>query len=546
MTSLLPPLHRAPASTGSAGAAVAVHRASAVAAAVAAAVGVVFTPHALAQQSTAAQLQTMKDQIDRLQQQVQQLEAQQSAAPPPAAPVSGAGSVPAAAGSAPSWKAGPVTLTFGGFTAFEGLYRDKNQSADIGSNYNTSIPFNYQTNDHIDETRFSARQSRISLLAQGPSYDGLTGEGYFETDFLSAGASSNSAESNSYTLRVRHFYGVLRDSDSEWYLLAGQNWSLATLYGNAQLNPRSERIPQTIDAQYVVGFNWTRNPQLRLVKNFGKVASFGLSVESPQASFYTGCNGVASPAPAGCGSVSALVNNAGGSLFASTQNYSIDFAPDIVAKFALDPGYGHYEVYGLARGFRDRSPATAAGTNNTAWGGSIGAGMILPLGPTLEFQASGLAGSGNGRYGSAQLPDATIKPDGTVTAIKEWQGLLGLVFKPTSLWTFYLYGGEESASRTAYTNAAGTLGYGYGSYLYDNAGCYSLTGSASTCIANTRSVAMGTLGTWWKVYQGDIGNFQIGLEYSYLERHTFSGVGGDPIANIGMGFVSFRWYPYQK
>jgi hypothetical protein len=441
-----------------------------------------------------------------------------------------------------------VTLTFGGFTALESVYRNKNETADIGSNYNSAIPYAYQPNAHITEFRESARQSRISLLAQGPKTGSLSGEGYFETDFLSAGASSNSAESNSYTLRVRHFYGVLRDSDADWYLLAGQNWSLATLYGNAQLNPRNERIPQTIDAQYVAGFNWTRNAQLRFVKSFGKVFSAGLSIESPQTSFYTGCNGVATPAPTGCAAPpSNIITNAGGSLLNSTANYSIDFAPDVIAKIALDPGYGHFELYGLGRGFRDRSPGNTGGTNNTTWAGSIGAGLILPLVPNvLEFQASGLAGAGNGRYGSAQLPDATIRPDGTVAAIREWQALGGFVLKPVPDLTVYLYAGEEQASRTAYTNAAGTAAIGYGSALYNNSGCYSLTGSAGTCIANTRRVENVTLGEWWKVYTGEIGNFQIGLQYNWLSRKAFSGVGGDPIANISMGFVSFRWYPYQK
>ena len=172
--------------------------------------------------------------------------------------------------------------------------------------------------------------------------------------------------------------------------------------------------------------------------------------------------------------------HAGGSLLNSTANYSIDFAPDIILKVAADPGFGHYEVYGLARGFRDRSPATAAGINNTTWAGSRGAGMILPLvSNVLEFQASGLYGAGNGRYGSVQLPDATIKPDGSVAAIREWQAMGGFVLKPTPQLTVYIYAG-------------------------------------------------------------------VGLQYSYLDRKTFSGVGGDPSTNISMGFVSFRYYPYQR
>ena len=522
-----------------------------VAAAVAAALGVFLAPEAMSQTASQSDVQSLKQEVKKLQQKVDQLEAQQ--VQPPAAsaysPATAAGAPASVAQStSPTWHAGPVTLSFGGFTALESVYRNKNEVADIGSNYNTGIPFAYQPNDHISEFRESARQSRFSLLAQGPQSGSLSAEGYFESDFLSSGTSSNSAESNSYTLRVRHFYGTLHDSDADWYVLGGQEWSYATLNSTAQMNPRNEVIPLTIDAQYVAGFNWTRNAQIRFVKDWNKVVSVGLSIESPQASFYTGCNTVATPAPTGCAAPpSNLTTNAGGSLLNSTTNYSLDFAPDIIAKVAVDPGYGHYEVYGLARGFRDRSPGTAAGTNNTTWAGSVGVGMVLPIiDKQLTFQASALAGSGNGRYGSAQLPDATIRPDGTVAAIREWQALFGLSYRPVSALTLYAYAGEEAESSQSYTNAAGTAGMGYGSSLYNNSGCYSLTGSAATCIGNTRAVEEVTVGEWWKVYQGAIGNFQIGLEYSYLDRKAFSGVGGDPSTNISMGFVSFRYYPYQQ
>jgi type II secretory pathway pseudopilin PulG len=519
-------------------------RPPAVAAAVATALGVFLAPNAMSQTASASDVQALKSQVQQLQRKIDQLEAQQAQTTPVQSNTMEATTL------SPVVQAGPVTLTFGGFAALESVYRNKNQTADIASNYNTGIPFTYQPNAHISEFRETARQSRFSLLAEGPKTGSLRAESYIETDFLSAGVTSNSAESNSYTMRVRHFYGVLRDSGMGWYVLGGQNWSFATLYTTADLNPRTERIPQTIDAQYVVGFNWLRVPQLRFVKLFdvmGKKVSAGISLETPQASFYTGCNTVATPAPTGCGTPpSAITTMPGGTLLNSTANYSIDFAPDIIVKAAADPGYGHYEVYGLGRGFRDRSPGTAAGSNNTTWGGSVGAGMILPLVENLEFQASGLFGAGNGRYGSAQLPDATLRPDGTVAAIREWQALGGFVYKPVPELTLYVYAGEEKASRTAYTNAAGTAGIGYGSALYNNSGCYSLTGTASTCIGNTNEVQQIAVGEWYKVYQGAIGNFQIGLQYSYLERRTFSGVGGSPIANINMGFFSFRYYPFQK
>jgi hypothetical protein len=435
----------------------------------------------------------------------------------------------------PSWQAGPVTMTFGGFTALESVYRNKNEVADIGSNYNTAIPFPYQSDYYEDEFRESARQSRFALLAQGPQDGSWRAEAYFETDFLSAGASSNSSESNSYTLRVRHFYGVLSNSDYSWYLLAGQDWSLATLSTTGTLTPRTENIPLTIDAQYVVGFNWTRNPQLRFVKLLSNSAAFAVSLESPQASF------------SGTGPSTTIVNNTGGSLLNATTTYSLDFAPDIIAKFAFDPGWGHYEVFGLARGFRDRYEpikGSVGGTNNTDWGASVGAGMILPLTKMLSFQASALYGSGIGRYGSGQLPDATVEPDGSVSAIRETDVLLGLVFKPISTLTLYAYAGEEQARKDWWT--VGKDLYGYGNPDADNLGCDLQTGTSSSCVGNSQKLEQVIVGDWWKVYDGPIGNFQIGLQYTYEDRLAFYGMGASPSTNINMGFVSFRYYPYQR
>jgi hypothetical protein len=431
-----------------------------------------------------------------------------------------------------SVEAGPVRLTFGGFMALESVYRDKNETADIGSNFNSAVPFDYQTNAHLSEFRESGRQSRFSLLAQGPSDGAWSAEGYMETDFLSSGVTSNSNESNSYTLRVRHFYGVLRNTDSGWYLLGGQDWSLATLNGKG-LNPRSEVTPATIDAQYATGFDWTRNAQLRLVKTFGDTAALGISFESPQAQF-ANTNG-------------ALVNNAGGSLLNSTTTYAVDYAPDVIVKAAFDPGYGHYEIFGMARGFRDRFPATVAGTNNTTWGTGLGAGMVLPVGSMLTVQLSGLTGSGIGRYGTSNLPDVTVKGDGSLAAISETDALLGLTFKPTPLLSLYAYAGVEQASGKVFDNAAGVAAYGYGTLGSTNNSNCTVTGASGTCNGVTHRIEQFNLGEWWKMYQGPMGNFQLGAQFSSTKRQLFADANGNaPSARINMVFISFRYYPYQR
>ena len=72
-----------------------------------------------------------------------------------------------------------------------------------------------------------------------------------------------------------------------------------------------------------------------------------------------------------------------------------------------------------------------------------------------------------------------------------------------------------------------------------------ITGS-SVCAANTRSVEQGTLGAWWKYYQGTLGNLQFGFQGSYTKRKIFTGVGGDPATNLTVGMLSFRYYPYQR
>ena len=501
------------------------------------ALGITFTTGALAQTATSQEVQALKSQMEQLQRQlddVQRRQAQQQAA---TAPAPAATPAPAAApAKGPGIQAGPLTITFGGFTELAGIYRNRNEAADIASNWNTGIPFPNAAAEHMSEFRMSARQSRLSILTQGPQDGDATAEAYFEMDFLGAAPTANSVESNSYNLRMRHIYGTYYRKDWGFYLLAGQNWSLVTLEKTG-MRPRNELTPLVIDAQYVPGFTWTRNPQVRFVKEFDKKLALGLSFESPQTIF-------AGTVPAGT-----LNTLPGGSGYFSGNNYSLDFVPDVVLKVAADPGYGHYELFGLGRGFRNR----VGSSNETTYGGGIGAGIVLPLVPNmLDFQLSGLAGDGIGRYGSAQLPDVTMKPDGKLATVSEYDVLAGLIFKPTTTWTIYAYAGREHASSKTYVS--GTTGYGYGSPLYNNTACMVSGNATSTstpstgtnCAANTKSVDQVALGAWWKYYQGVLGNLQFGLQGSYTKRTTFTGVGGAPDANMTVGMVSFRYYPYQK
>lgn len=523
-------------------------RPTAVAAAVATALGVFLAPQAMSQTASSADLQDLKNQVEQLQRKLDRLQAQQTQqaqqVPTPAAPAGKA--PPTEPNTAPTFRAGPVRVTLGGFVELMAIDRNRNESADWASNFNTGIPYQNSHNHNLSEFHFTARQSRLQALAEGPANDRWATEAYVESDFGGAGGTANYNESSSFSPRMRHFYADLQDKNNGWYLLFGQNWSFVTAEKTGMM-PRQENIPQTIDGQYVPGFSWLRVAQIRFVQKFSDVVSAGISLENPAAL-------VTSNATAGAPALASMFNNPGASNSftagnnTTATNISTDYLPDVIVKVAFDPGWGHYEVFGLNRWFRARNITAGQQDNVKTTGTGFGGNMLLPLVPKiLDFQAAILAGKGIGRYGSAQLPDATVNP-GTLglEPLRGYQALLGLTVRPSPELTLFAYAGKEQVDAQAYTVVAGgkTFGYGYGSGLFDNSGCE--TEGVGTCAANTSSITSGTLGGWWKFYSGTIGNAQFGLTDTYIKREIFAGVGGDPTTNINILLASFRFYPYQK
>jgi hypothetical protein len=417
------------------------------------------------------------------------------------------------------------------------IFRTRNEVADISSSWNTGIPMPNNPNYHLSEFRESAHQSRLALQALGSINDDTKLTGYFETDFQSAGTTSNSVESNSYTLRLRLAYAELDKRDWGTYFLGGQSWSLLTMF-KSDMTPGQENIPLTIDGQYVPGFTWLRNPEFRIVQHLGPV-SVGVAAESPQAVIFSGPNAPLVPT---------TFNNPGGMLLNPLATYSTDIGPDLVAKMTVDTGWGHFELYGLGRAFRSR----ANFSNHTVFGGGGGAGAIVPVVPRLlDFQADFLIGDGIGRYGAAQFPDVAVKSTGLLVPIPGLQALVGLVGHPTDYIDLYAYAGIEQASQTSFTafTPSGTLPFGYGNPLYSNTACLheaaSAAAASTNCAANTSRVWQVTGGFWWDVYKGDFGRLRVGGQGSYTERQVFAGIGGGPNTNEGIFMASLRYYPFS-
>lgn len=468
-----------------------------------------------------------------------------------------------------------IELTPGGFVAAETVNRQRAVAADVSTPFG-STPFARTTSGVLSEFNASGRQSRISLLAEGKLPSAIL-RGYWEADFLSAGASSNSNESNSYTLRQRQAWAqaVLA---SGWTITGGQMWSLATEY-NHGLENLSEALPLTIDAQYNSGFSWARQYGFRVVKQLGNRLWVGGAVEESQLLNIGGRNFPTLTYQ--------QTGNAGGTLNPSA-NYSMNYAPDLVAKAAFEPRWGHFEVFGVGRFFRARvfpnGPAPTGATQpastsalgaftSKATGGGAGVnGRVYLFDKKLTVGAHILAGSGIGRYSTSTLADSTAHPDGSLELLTGGSALGTLEWRARPRLDLYAYYGGEYAKRAYYATGytvitpGPTLGQpilaGYGAPNNIVYGCYvetlptsssngggNVASGPSNCNADTRNIQEGTIGYWFRLYKGSHGILQQGIQYSYLERRPWLGI-GNPEAGLtnspkginNMWFTSFRYY----
>ncbi len=419
-----------------------------------------------------------------------------------------------------------VSVKLGGYVAVEGVYRDKNMTTDVNSSYR-SIPFANSLNSHTDEFRGSARSTRLSLLAEGKPDADTKLEAFFETDFGASGTTSNSVQTNSYTPRLRHGYTTVERKDWGFYFLGGQAFSLATM-NKKGMKARSEAGVQTIDASGPPGFVYTRSPQIRFVKSFAdEKLNVGLSFESPEVNF----GGITPPA-------TVTARNGGSSPLNPDATYSNNFAPDVIAKLSYDNSYGHFEVFGLARFFRD--VVNANGHNNYAMGFGGGVGAYIPVfDKKLDIAASFLGGKGIGRYSSVQLPDFAFSETGGIRPLTQMSALVGFIAHPTPEWDAYLYLGAEKIMRDSQGNAGDD--YGYGSTSINTAGCYTLGGA---CDAQTKMVWQVSPGFWYQAYKGDYGSMRVGGQYSLTRRDAFSGTAGAPHAFENTFMMSLRYAPF--
>ena len=451
-----------------------------------------------------------------------------------------------------------ISLTPGGFLAGDTVYRSKGTGSDILTPFN-NLPYAGDDRYQLSEFYGSARASRLSLLFESaPKWGAL--RGYYETDFLGSGTNSNNYQFNSYSLRMRVLYGEAERKDG-WKVAFGQMWSLAT-EGDKGIPSNSSGMvtPPTIDPNYVPGFIFTRQWGGRVVKSIdrGKF-TFAAAVENPQliytaslagntpyavlgssgnpASYNAAIAGVTTttyvenyvPAVPSVASAGYLPEYGSVTAASNIANYSYNAAPDLLLKAVADPGWGHYEIFGIL-GFAHETIYPGVTTDSIKYGGQyditcpssvgtcspvapvpdptttsadsivlggLGASFRLPVVRNkFNFGAKALYGPGVGRYGDSVLADVTSRADGSLAPIHNLSGLLTVDWTPTRRMTLWANYGGDYAGRADYSTN-NTTGLSdptpcFGGYSPDGQ-CVSPAGmNASTLAGNN-----GTWGGYW-------------------------------------------------
>ena len=430
-----------------------------------------------------------------------------------------------------SFMLGSVRLTLGGYIDLTGYYRSRNENRGTGTGYN-SIPFDGPTpQGNSGELGLSAEQTRLSLKVEAPVGDDSRIVGYGEMDFNNGAGGANSVQSNSYTPRLRQAWGQYEDSSWQAYFLAGQAWTLATPFKKG-LDPLGTWQPPTIDHNYMVGYTYLRVPMVRAVKGFDNFW-LGLEVNTPQTVF-----GGTAAVPTG---QAAYAGYSGATGLNPQVNYSVNVAPDIVAKLAADTRFGHFDVFGIARWFRDQVSFGTTSVNYDAFGGGFGASAFVPISQWVDLMGNVTYGSGIGRYGAAGLPDVTFLPNGGVTTLPQGMGTAGgIVHAIPKVLDLYGYYGWN------WVGASYFPGGGYGNPAFDNTGCFNPNAGGSNCAGNTQTLTEITLGLNWNMLSGKFGTVRSGLQYSNIVRTAYYGVGGAPSAAENLVMVNFRYIPFER
>jgi hypothetical protein len=341
-------------------------------------------------------------------------------------------------------------------------------------------------------SQMSARRSRFDLETWTPVNDTF-GEFHslFEIDFAGQNTSlTTQATTSGYTPRLRKFYADFGKPVGGWgAVLLGQE---TTVFGDNPLLPI-----QLLNDLTFVGVSNVRQAQVRYTYGFGGGLTGALGVEAPYSDITT-TTGTSFP------------DSNGGS------GVGWQYSPDFTGRLVWKQEWGLLALRGLVRPQIDLNnegvSATSAQFNKSTSGFGVGlTGVVNLLDGRLVLMATGNAGDGIGRY-----LDSTSNGFGAVSNA----GLPGVASNATSINAPGTYGGmvglQYFFTPTIRTNMAlGGARIILPSYTSQFGGCVGASSSSGTCSSTNSSEASGMMNFIWSPFKA----LDLGVEYEYVERH---------------------------
>jgi hypothetical protein len=458
---------------------------------------------------------------------------------------------------------GDAIFKVGGFLDATAFFRTTNVGSGIGTSFG-GIPYSNTVAGRLTETRFSAQNSRLTMMFQTPVGANTNVKAYVEADFLGFQPTNAFDTSNSNSFRLRLYWGQVTTGKFEF--LAGQTWSLL-VPNRVGLSPNPSDLFYTynMDTNYQVGLPWTRALEFRFIYHPSKEWAMGLALEDPQQ--FIG-NAVvlpptpAGPAPTGTTSTSVYSNQVdnGANVLPATSGGTgtPNLFPDVIAKVAYDPivdgKHMHVEVAGVMSQFKLFTPATSLtpAFHETATGGGGSVNFNLELFKNFHLVLNSSFGDGTGRYIFGLGPSLIVKPDGSPGLVHAYSGLGGFEWQPNSKFQLYAYYGgayfqrnygiqcfvqpatapptvppSPTVCNSTPSSTPFYVGFGY-------------PGSSSSANKSVQEPTIGYVQTLWKNPRW--GALQIITQYSYVTRAPwYVALNAPKNAHLSMVYADVRY-----
>jgi len=394
-----------------------------------------------------AQLRAQQEALQQMQAQLQAVQEKQAAEAKPAAAATAA--APAASSDLPGGFQIPGTNTSMKISGYVKLDMVDDVKGTMGTSSTaktmadmTAIPLDGSVNARRNgQFNMGVRESRLNLTTLTPT------EGYgplkvvLEGDFYGSGSSN----STSY-FRLRHAYGSLGR------VLAGQTWSTFM-----DIDTYS---PETLDFGGPVGGAFLRQSQVRYSQPLAG-GKLDFALESPL-----------------------------GDLSSQTSDSHIDKAPDLIARYSIDPSWGHVAVAAMGR-------YLATNDGKGAQDGTLAYGV--------------LAGVGISTFGKDMLTLQTVDGNGVGRYLNQGQGISAVVGTDNQLRTIDIYGGTIGYSHFWTDALRSNVAFGYDYF------------SAPSKIESLMSTHANLI--WSPIPQVDVGLEYIWGQITYHQPVTDSATG---------------------